>query len=212
MRDAIRGVLAGVFALALFGAIAARLGWIAPSPPRPDGMGAWLVSRAIGLLAYVALSLDVIAGLLVSTRRGDRFVPRGQLVDLHTWLSPIALALVLAHGAVLVLDRYVRFDAVDVLVPFASSRWPVAVGVGVLAGYAMLIVHLSLGWRKRIGMTMWRRIHYLSFVAWVLATVHAIAVGTDRGDPWFVAVYAALLLSVAALFVARFPRARAPVR
>lgn len=212
MRSAVKGVLAGALALAVLGAVAARLGWITASVPRPSGTGAWLLSRTTGLVAYAALSLDVIAGLLVSTRTGDRLVPRGRLVDLHGWLSPLALALVLAHAGVLLADAYVRFDVLDVLVPFASRRWPIAIGIGVLAGYLALVVHLSFAFRKRIGTATWRRLHYLSFAAFVLATVHALAAGTDRGNPWFAAVYAALLLAVAALVAVRIRRARAGAR
>src|SRR5665647_1188050 len=135
MRNALKGVFVGVFLLALFGAIATRAGWIVASLPRPQGTGAWMLSRATGLLAYVALSLDVMVGLLVSTRSADRFLPRGQLVDLHGWLSPLMLVLVVAHGGVLLADSYVRFDVIDLFIPFASTRWPLAVGIGVLAGY-----------------------------------------------------------------------------
>jgi methionine sulfoxide reductase heme-binding subunit len=209
MRDAVKGVLVGVLLLALVGAIATRAGWITTSVPRPDGTGAWMFSRATGLLAYVTLSIDMIVGLLVSTRSGDRWMPRGQLVDIHGWLSPLALALVLAHGVVLLADGYVRFDVVDLVVPFASSRWPLAVGAGVLAGYLIFVVHLSFRIRKRIGTATWRRLHYLSFAAFVLATIHAMAVGSDRANPWFASVYAVLLLVVASLLALRIKRARA---
>ena len=211
MRDGLKGVLVGVFLLALFGAIATRADWIVASPPRPAGTGAWLFSRATGLLAYVALSLDVIVGLLVSTRSGDRLASRGQLVDLHGWLSPLALVLVLAYGGILLADGYVRFDLIDLVVPFASSRWPVAVGIGVLAGYLVLLVHLSFGVRKRIGTATWRRLHYLSFVAFVLVTVHALAVGTDRTNPWFASIYAGVAIVVGLLLGIRIKRARAQV-
>lgn len=209
MRDAVKGVLVGIFLLALVGAIATRAGWIVASVPRAHGTGAWLFSRATGLLAYVALSIDVIAGLLVSTRTGDRWLPRGQLIAIHGWLSPLALALVVAHGAVLLADGYVRFDVVDLFVPFAARRWPLAVGVGVLAGYLILVVHLSFGMRKRIGTTTWRRLHYLSFAAFVLVTIHVMAAGTDRANPWFASVYAVLLLVVVSLLALRIKRTRA---
>lgn len=208
MRDAVKGLIVGVFVVALLGAIAERAGWIVVSIPRPEGTGAWMVSRATGLIAYVALSLDVIAGLLVSTRSGGRWIPRGQLVDIHGWLSPLALAFVGTHAGVLLADRYVQFDVIDVLVPFASSRWPLSLGIGILAGYLLLVVHLSFGLRKRIGTGTWRRLHYLSFVTFVFVTIHAIAVGTDRADPWFVSIYGVLLLAVAVLLGHRIVQAR----
>lgn len=212
MREVIKGAVVGVLLLALLGAIAERAGWIVVSVPRPDGTGAWMVSRATGLLAYVALSLDVIVGLLVSTRSGGRWIARGPLVDIHGWLSPLSLAFVATHGGVLLADRYVRFDVIDVFIPFASSRWPLAVGIGVLAGYLLLGVHLSFGLRKRIGTAMWRRLHYLSFAAFVLVTLHAIAVGTDRADPWFMSIYGVVLLAVALLLGRRIVQARRAAR
>lgn len=212
MRDVLKGILAGVFVLALAGAIGARLGWIAAAPPRLDGTGAWMLARATGLVAYLALGLDVLAGLLVSTRRADRALGRGALIELHGWLSPIALALVAAHAGVLLGDRYLRFDLIDVVVPFASSRWPIALGLGGLAGYLALVVHASFGWRKRLGAATWRRLHYLSFAAFALATGHALAAGTDTWRGWFVAIYGALLLAIGGLLALRLQGASARPR
>jgi predicted ferric reductase len=209
VRSAFKGVLVGAVLLGLLGAIATRAGWIAPALPRPQGTGAWMFSRATGLLAYVALSVDVIAGLLVSTRSADRWIPRGQLVDLHGWLSPITLALVLAHSVVLLADSHVRFDVIDLFIPFASSRWPLAVGAGVLAAYLALVVHVSFALRRRIGTALWRRLHYLSFAAFVLVTIHAITVGTDRANTWYASIYVVMGIVVAALAVVRIRRTRA---
>src|SRR5512132_2999694 len=97
MRDAVRGIVIGLVVLALVGAIASRAGWGAISVPRPAGTGPWLLARASGYAAFVALSLDVMVGLLVSTRAGDRWMARGPLIDLHGWLSPLALGLVVGH-------------------------------------------------------------------------------------------------------------------
>ncbi|MGE5182975.1 MAG: hypothetical protein ACM31C_12970, partial [Acidobacteriota bacterium] len=163
MRDAVRGIATGLAILAVLGALAGRAGWAAIDVPRPAGHGAWLVARASGFAAFGALALDVIAGLLVSTRAGDRWLARGQLVDVHGWLSPLALALVLGHAAALIADGYVRFDALDVAVPFLARYRPIAVGAGTIAAYLAVVVHASFALRKRIGTGWWRRLHYLSF-------------------------------------------------
>ncbi|HSD88934.1 MAG TPA: ferric reductase-like transmembrane domain-containing protein [Kofleriaceae bacterium] len=206
MRDALRGVLVGLVAIALLGAIASRAGWIETDLPRPTGQGAWMLSRATGLTAFIALALDVIAGLLVSTRIADRWIPRKETVDLHGWLSPLALALVACHALTLVADNYIRFDLVDVLVPFASSYRPVAVGIGVLAAYGAVVVHVSFGLRKRIGPKVWRKLHYLSFVVFTASAVHAIIAGTDAARPAIVALYATPLAIVVGLVAARVTR------
>lgn len=202
VRTTLRGVVVGVLLLLLLGALASRAGWIVAEPPRPAGQGAWLLSRATGLVAYVAASLEVVVGLLVSTRLGDRIASRGVLVDLHSWLSPLVLVLVVAHAGVLLADRYVRYDVLDVALPFAS----IPIGLGVLAAYALGVVHASFALRKRIGPAAWRKLHALSFVAFTGATVHALAAGTDVRRPWFVLVIVALLAPVAALIVVRLRR------
>jgi len=54
---------------------------------------------------------------------------------------------------------------------------------------------------------MWRRLHYLSFVAFVLVTIHAVAAGTDRSTAWFASVYAGALLVVLTLLGVRIAHA-----
>ena len=206
MREVVRGVVAGVVVLALLGAIASRTGVIATDVPRLDGSDAWLLSRVTGMTAFIALSLDVIVGLLVSSRAGDRWLPRAHTIDLHGWLSPIGLALVLGHAVVLLADRYIRFDLIDVVVPFASSYRPFAVGLGVIAAYLAVVVHASFGLRKRIGVKTWRRLHYISFVAFVAAAAHAILAGSDSGRPWAIALYATPLVIAGALIVRRLKK------
>ncbi len=197
MREALRGIIAGVVLLAITGALASRLDMLAISAPRAASTAPWLLSRVSGVTAFVALSLDVILGLFVSTRLANRVLAKGVGVELHRWLSPLALALVAGHALLLLADGYIRFDALDVLVPFTSSYRPIAVGIGVLAGYLAFVVHASFALRKRIGAATWRRLHYLSFVALVAAAAHAVLAGTDAGT--LRAFYAVPLAIVVAL-------------
>lgn len=211
MRDVLRGAALGLALLALAGAIAGRAGWAEVAAPRPAGAGPWLLARATGYAAFAALSLDTLAGLLVSTRAGGRWVARATLVELHGWLSPIALALALGHALVLLADRYVRFDLIDVVVPFASPYRPLAVGLGIIAAYCAIVVHASFGLRRRIGTRLWRRLHYLSFGAFGAAAVHAVLAGTDASRPWSIAILAVPLVGAAGLIVRRVRRATATV-
>lgn len=200
-RDVVRGLVLGLLALAVLGAIAARTGIASLDVPRVAGHGAWFLARATGFIAFLALALDVIVGLLVSTRAGDRWLGRGLAVDLHGWLSPLALVLVLGHAGVLLADGYVRFDALDVIVPFAAGD--TAIALGIIAGYLAVAVHASFPLRRRLGARTWRRLHYLSFVAFVAATLHGLAAGTDGGHPWAAAIYATPLAVIAYLLVIR---------
>jgi predicted ferric reductase len=196
-----RGFLIGIALLAVLGAVLARMGWMTIAMPRLDGHGAWHLSRASGFTAFVALAVDVTLGLVMSTRIADRYLPRAHSLELHRWTSPIALALVVGHAVVLLADGWIRFDVLDVLVPFAAPYRPLAVGIGVIAAYLAFVVHLSFGFRKRLGPRTWRRLHYLSFVVFAAAAAHALLAGTDASRPWALAVVglpsAAVVLLVA---------------
>jgi len=171
-----------------------------------DSALAWQLSRATGFTAFVALALDVTLGLLMSTRAGARLIPRAQQVDLHRWLSPLTLALVAGHALLLLADDFIGFDLVDVLVPFAAPYRPFAVGIGVIAAYLALVIHLSFGLRKRLGTPLWRRLHGLSFVAFIAAAAHILLAGTDASSPWALAVITLPIDVIAGLVVYRLVR------
>ena len=202
-RSLLLGLALGVVALALLDAALARAGLVDGAIPRTGDSWPWLLSRAAGVTAYVALSLDVVLGLLVSTRLGDRIFARGSAIELHRWLSASALGLSGAHATVLLLGDHVRFDALDALLPFASAFKPLAVGVGVLGLHLALAVHFSFELRSLIGPGTWRRLHYASFGVFALATGHAALAGTDAGAPWLAMLLASSTALVAGLTVHR---------
>jgi sulfoxide reductase heme-binding subunit YedZ len=139
---------------------------------------AWLVARAAGLVAFGILTLSTWAGLGMSTRvLGPKYQSR--LLGWHRTLAWTGLAMVGLHAGALLLDPVMRFGPAAVLVPFASPFRPAAVAAGVVAGWLMLMLTVSFRMRKRIGQRGWRRLHYASFGAFVLALVHALAAGTD---------------------------------
>ena len=52
--------------------------------------------------------------------------------------------------------------------------------------------------RRRIGARAWRRLHWLTYAVFGLATVHGLAAGTDSGRPWALALYGGAVGAVAA--------------
>ncbi len=191
LKKVSQGVLAGLAVLALAGTAGARLGWVALPIERPAGHAFWQVSRAAGFAAYAALTLEMLLGLFLSTDLADRWIARARTIELHRWLSATALALTFTHAAALLGDRYIRFDALDVLVPFLAPYRSIAVGLGVLAAWAAVIVHVSFELRTRIGQRAWRALHGVSFFLYLGATAHGLLAGTDSGLPWIRGVYAA---------------------
>ena len=167
-----------------------RLGAIADPLTKLAGTAAWTTSRAAGVTAFGALTLDVVFGLFVSTGLVDRWVPRGASVDVHKWLSSVALALVGVHSVALLVDPAVHFDALDALVPGMSSYRAGAIAIGIVAMYGALVVHLSFGWRKRIGVPAWRALHFIAFAVFNGAIVHGLLAGSDAAHHGMRALYA----------------------
>jgi predicted ferric reductase len=155
----------------------------------------WYVARAGGLVAYALLAASTTWGLAVSTRLLGRWPAPGWTLDLHRFLGGLALAFTGVHAAGLLLDTYVRFDLVDLIVPF-TARWrPAAVAWGVVAWYLLVAVEATSLARRRLPHRLWRRVHVAAFPLLAAATVHLLAAGSDRANP---AVLAMLLVTAAA--------------
>lgn len=213
------GSLAGVLALLVLEAVLVRAGVLADALPRASGAGPWLVSRAAGLTAYVALSLEILLGLAISTGAADRVIARARVTELHQWLSSSALVLVGAHAVTLLGDGFAGLDVLDLTVPFVAPVRRLATGLGVLAGYALLALHVSYAMRGKIGARNWRKLHHGAFALYVIATAHGLFAGTDTGRAFTTWIYGASAASVAALVAVRLAalasrkaQARAPVR
>ena len=197
---------AGLIAALLVLTTAARLDLVvAPGPP-PETRAFWLVSRALGVTAYVTLAASVLFGLALSTGAADRALPRARSLDAHRALSGTALVLTAGHALALLGDGHVRFDLVDIAVPFAASHRSVAVALGIAGGYAALAVHASFALRKRLGQRLWRALHYLSFAAFAAATLHGVLAGSDTRAGWARLVYAGAMALVLWLTVFRIGR------
>jgi len=138
---------------------------------------AWYVARAAGLVAFGLLTLSVWLGLGMSTRLATRFQKR--LFGWHQTLAWTGLSMLGLHAGALLFDPTLRFGPASVLVPFASPWHPAAIAAGVVAGWLTLMLAVSFRLRRWIGQKGWRRLHYASFAAFVLALGHALTAGSD---------------------------------
>jgi hypothetical protein len=156
----------------------------------------WYTARASGIVAWGLLVLSVVWGLLLSSRVRPGGVRPSWLLDLHRFLGGLAVVFLGVHVAAIVLDSYVQFSLVDVLVPLASSWHPGWVAWGIVAMYLALAVEITSLLRARIPAKLWRRTHVLALPLLVLATIHFVVAGTDADQP-----YAFVGIAVAAFVV-----------
>jgi sulfoxide reductase heme-binding subunit YedZ len=174
--------------------------------------GWWLASRASGVVALVLVSVAVGAGLSMAGRLPDRPKLRRALVAVHEQAALTGLVAIAVHALTLLGDPWLNPGPVGVLVPFAIDHAPVYTGIGVIAAWLGAALGLSFYARRRIGPRLWRRMHRLTALVWVLAVVHALGAGTDAGEPWLLAIMAATGAPVLFLLIARMlPRERVAV-
>jgi predicted ferric reductase len=152
--------------------------------------GYWYLSRASGVAAYLLLWLSMAVGLGLTNRLARVWPGLLSAYDLHKHLSLLGLAFALFHAVVLLGDRYMSYNLVQLLLPFGSTshrqEW---VGLGQLAFYLLAVVGLSFYFRLRIGGRWWRVIHFASFAVFALALAHGLMSGTDSGSVWAGAMY-----------------------
>lgn len=167
----------------------------------------WLVSRASGLVAFVLLTVTLVAGVVARAptmplRPGsDRRWPRWARQALHRDGALLAVGALAVHVASVVLDGYVDVGWMSVVLPFTAGYHPVAVAAGTLALDAVLVVVATSLLRVRLGYRSWRAVHWLVYAAWPLAALHYLNLGTDAGTWWgrsvVFAATAAVLVAVA---------------
>jgi len=166
-------------------------------------MTSWIVLRAAGVGAYVMLFLSVAWGLASTTTPFGKRISKPSSTLVHQFMSTCGLFLVGIHLAGLLVDRFVRFDALDLLVPMRSPYRPFAVTLGITAMYATVVVVVTSWLRKKIGTTAWRRTHLLAVPAFTLSLLHGIFAGTDTARPWMWWTYVVTGLIVLFLIVVR---------
>ena len=118
------------------------------------------------------------------------------VLDLHRHLGGLAVAFVAVHLAVLPLDTFTHWGWPDLFVPMASSWHPIPIAFGIVAFYLLLAVEISSLLGRRVPARWWRRIHFLSFPLYIIASVHLFTAGTDAGNVvarWTVVVVSTLI-------------------
>ena len=75
----------------------------------------WLLARATGIVAYVLLTVSVLAGLLVKSRPFGTRVKPALAVDIHRTLALLSLTALAGHGLALVLDHTVEIGVLALL-------------------------------------------------------------------------------------------------
>ena len=154
----------------------------------------WYVTRAAGLTGYVLLWFSMVWGFGIGSKIFQPILEGTYTYDFHEHLSLIGLGFILLHVFVLMFDKFLPFNIVQILIPFTDSYRPFWVGMGIISFYIMLLVTVTFYLRQQIGSTAFRYIHIFSLVSYVGSTLHGLFAGTDSALPVTMFLYASTFL------------------
>jgi sulfoxide reductase heme-binding subunit YedZ len=171
----------------------------------------WYAARAAGIAAYVLLSLNVAVGVLMTGKKSFARWPRFTLEDVHRYTGILTGTFVVIHITTVAIDAYLPFSIVSLAVPLVASYRPVWTGLGIAAAELLLALAITNHYRNtKLPYATWRKVHYVNFVVWTAATLHAVGTGTDRSTPWMLAIMGVAVGVVCGLIAWRVLRSRQP--
>jgi len=156
-----------------------------------------------GNIAYILLTASMLWGLLLIVKPLRQTLSSPMSLLLHATVSWLAVVFALGHALLLLIDTYFSYTLASILIPFLGEYRPLWVGLGVIAFWLLLVVNISFNIRRRIGNRAWRWLHYTSYGAFVLVTLHTLFAGTDAGLFGMKVLLGASVAGVALLFLWR---------
>ncbi len=161
----------------------------------------WYVTRASGLTGYFLLWLSMVWGFAIPTKIVQPVLEGTFVYDFHEHLSLLGLGFVLLHIVVLLFDRFLPFNLLQLLVPFTDAYRPLWVGLGIISFYILLLVTVTFYLRGQLSVRTFRAIHILSIAGYLGTTLHGLFAGTDSALPAALFLYAGTFLVVVFLTV-----------
>ncbi len=168
--------------------------------PRVLELRPWIAARALGVTAYLLLTLQVGLGLVLSHPRNTAaWRTTRQVVPWHELLTVFVWAFLILHIVLMAIDPFAKVGWLGALVPGLSEYRTPAIAIGTLTAYAMLVTAITAKWTKLLPDGWWLKIHRLSALTFLLTWVHSVLAGTDGGAlmPLYVATGVPILLGVA---------------
>jgi methionine sulfoxide reductase heme-binding subunit len=156
----------------------------------------WAFGRISGIVALVLLTGSVVLGILTRSGRPLPGLPRFSISLLHRNIALLSSIFLVLHVGSLMLDSYAKLSVVDVFVPFLGAFKPFWQGLGTVALDLLVAIVITSLFRKRLGVGLFKAIHWLTYAMWPIALVHAIGNGTNGTSGWFLALSGLCVVAV----------------
>jgi len=130
-------------------------------------------------------SVALFLGIATRSGRPLLMLPRFAVADVHRFASLAGTLLVVLHIALLFFDPYAQLRLVAFIVPFLGAYRPLWLGLGTLVFDLLAVVMVTSLLRHRLGVRVFRAVHWATYAVWPVAMAHALGNGTDAGHGWF---------------------------
>jgi hypothetical protein len=139
----------------------------------------WYFARASGLVAYILLFLLVVSGMGIKTSWSFRFISPTFAWLNHRYLGLALTFSVAVHLISLLVDNFLKFTILDILVPFVSPYKPLFLSLGIIGFYLFLAVIITSIFTMTKFYKTWRLLHYLPYPLFIILFIHGYFIGTD---------------------------------
>jgi sulfoxide reductase heme-binding subunit YedZ len=163
----------------------------------------WALGRGNGIVALGFMTLSVALGIATRSGRPLFALPRFGVADVHRFVALAATLFVALHMGLLFMDPYAKLRFIDFVVPFLGAYRPLWQGLGTVGFDLLAVVILTSLLRQRLGLRIFRAVHWTTYLLWPIALAHALGNGTDTGRIWFLVFAGVCALVVAVALVLR---------
>jgi DMSO/TMAO reductase YedYZ heme-binding membrane subunit len=189
----------------------------------------WYVARITGIAAFIMFTFVISFGLLMSSKALIKFRKIGPAtaLEFHQFVGLLSILMVVVHFSSFFIDDVLRLTPFQALVPFQIQTGlkstlgydlNLVVAFGISAFYLGIVLVITSFYRGKIVSTkIWRTIHYMSFLFYVLFLAHGFFTGSDSNEWWMRAIYLTSIVAVLSLLMLRifsrklfFPKRPAP--
>jgi DMSO/TMAO reductase YedYZ heme-binding membrane subunit len=146
-------------------------------------MNAIDLSCYVGLAAMTMLTLNILLGLLLSTRYNPmkqwphRKIP---IFAIHNWNGYSALFVAMLHPAILMFaEGKLRFRFIDIIYPLNSPVQPNFNILGAIALYLLIFVVVTTYFRPQLGNRRWKKLHFFTYALAFMLYSHSIVTNPE---------------------------------
>jgi len=156
----------------------------------------WYASRATGVICLLLFSLVAILGILVNRQGRLPGLPRFAVTGLHRNLSLLTVLFLATHIGTAIMDGYVDIPWLSAVVPFSSGYERLWIGLGTVAVDLVAAIIVTSLLRDRLTPSVWRAVHWLSYVSYPVTVVHSMTASTDLRSGWLLGLTVATVVAV----------------